>query len=310
MDFDSFAQNNTHTMTAVLKSMTLYRAMHIEGLDEEEILKHEFVFQVSKYDTAGKLLTEESYLSDNSLEHRYSYRYNESGQLVEEKLEEGDDFISEHKTMEYDNEGRLLRVKLHYLDDTYDESEYHYDSKGRLIERSVTDSDGEAGNRTLITYNGDLLISEKEFDQEGGIISGKSFEYDEKGNLLSEEEEGTDFFRVAHTYDDAGLRTFSRKYDQEGHLIEKQSYMFDDQGRSTEVKEESRNGVEIQKIEYDERGNIIHQDSYNDKEELLSKIERQYNSDNRIVTTRVRVEGSGQRPPQDYRIRFDYEYYQ
>lgn len=290
--------------------MTSFRAMHVDGLGEEEILKHEFVFQVSQYDNSGNLLMEETYLPDKSLEHRSSYRYNEGGQLIEEILEEEDGFISEHKTMEYDPEGRLHKVMLHYLDESYDVTEYHYDLEGRVIERKVTDSEGESGNRTVITYEGELLISEIEYDQDGEIIAGRKFEYDDKGNLITEEEEGPDNFRRAHTYDDAGIRTVSRKYNQDGQLIEKQSFIYDDQGRSTEVKEESRSGVEILRMDYDAQGNMIRQNSYNDKEELISSVERQYTTDNRIHKTRVRVEGSGQRPPQDYRLRFEYEFFE
>jgi len=296
-------------MTAVLKTMTSYRAMHVDGLDEDEILKHEFIFQVSKYDAAGNLLVEESFLPDKSLEHRSTYTYNEGGQLIEEMLEEGDGFISEHKTMEYDPEGKLHKIRLHYMDDSFDETSFLYDSNGRVIERSITDSDGEAGNRTVLTYEGDLLVSELEYDQEGEIISGKRFTYDDQGNLLTEEEEGAENFRLSHTYDENGKRSVSRKYNEEGQLVEKHTYTYDDQGRTVEVKDESRNGVEILKMEYDAQGNMIRQDSFNEKEVQVSSVLRKYTADNRIETTLVRVEGSGQRPPQDYRLRFEYEYY-
>lgn len=297
-------------MSLILKSVTSFRAVHTEGLEEEEIRKNEYRFQVSNYDGKGNLVSEESYLPEGDLEHKSTYTYNGLGQLIEEILLEGDEFISEHKTMEYDSEGRLLKEVLHYSDESFDETTISYDSFNRVIGRTTQSDEGEAGNRMVMEYESDLLIAEIEFDEENNIILEKRLEYDEKGNLISESlssPEGTS--KLTFEYDEAGNRSVTRRYDNEGRLVEKNSYSRDEQGRVKEVKEESRSGIEILRMEYDTNGNNTIQETVDSNDVAISRIERVYDVHNRIIQTRVNVAGSGQRPAQDYRIRFENEYY-
>jgi len=297
-------------MTTILKCTQSFRALHTDGLEEEDIRQQEYLHQVTRFDRNGSILSEETLLPDGQMEHKASYLYNEQGKLVEETLMEEDGFVSEHKTMEYDEAGRLCRERLHYMDETYDETTFTYDAQGRLTGKVTRDSDGEDASHTVFEYDGENLVAEIEYGPDNEVVSEKRFEFEEGRLLVSESyanPEGS--YELVHEYDGKGQRALTKRYDGEGHLIERATFIRDEQGRVTETKEESTTGLEIMKVTLDDRGNVLEQATFNDKDELLSRITRTYTEQNQVETTHVLVEGRGQRPSQDYRLRFEYEYY-
>jgi len=297
-------------MAKKLKSQVSYRAVHVDGLEEDDIRKKEYLFQSVSYDPSGNVLGEMTHTPEGEIEHQSTYRYDEAGLVIEEILMESDELISEHKTLEYDEHGRKVKEKLHYLDGSYDETLYSYDEAGSLTGMDTRSSDGEAGNTVVFEYNGSGLSAQREFDAEGELLSEKRFEHDESGNLVTESVGGTgDDFEMVYDYDAGGHRGMTRKYDPDGRLLERMTYIRDEQGRATEVKEESSSGTELIKMEYDDRGNLLIQTAMSEDGSLISRVDRSYDEENRILSTRVLFESRGQRPTQDYRIRFVYEYY-
>ncbi len=296
-------------MALKLKSSRSFRALHTDGLEEEEIREHEYQYQNTEFDEYGNTLSEETFSPEGELEHKSEYAYDNKGRLVEEILIEEDDFISEHRTSEYDEQGRLYKEQLHYLDDSFDETVYTYNAVGMLISKVTTDSEGEVGNRVDLEYKGALLLSEAEYDADGAVISKKKFSYDEVGNLTEESVEGKEEeFSLTHEYGENGKRLVSRRFDRNGKLVARSTYTYDVKGQAVEIREETVTGIELMKMEYDERGNLLLQEtSTEEDEEVLSTVERTYNENDHIVTTHVYINGRGQRAMQDYRIRFEYE---
>jgi YD repeat-containing protein len=297
-------------MEPKIKTVTSFRALHTDGLEEEQIREKEYMYQRSEYDEQGHLLSEETFTADGSLEHKASYVYDEKGFLIEEILIEEDDEVSEHRTMEYDSNGRLVKEKMHYMDDFYDEISYSYDSEGNLVSKISVDSEGEAGNKVIFEYKGKNLVSEVETDSEGNVISSKHFEFDEAGNLIEEGIKSQDEeFEATYEYDDKGHRTLARRYNAQGQLVERNTYMRDAEGRLISMKEETVHGTEMVELENDEKGNQVLQLTSKESGELISRVERSYDTDNLLQFTQVYIEGSGQRLSQDYRLRFEYELY-
>lgn len=297
-------------MESKLKSTISYRASNIEGLDEEEILSHEKLFQKTSFDEKGNVLSEETITPEGALEHKAVYAYTAEGLIREEILMEEDDLVSEHRTMEYNTDGKLMTERLHYLDESYDETVFEYDNAGLLVAKITTDSDGEVTSRVNLVYENGKLVKESEENEEGDILSSYEFKFDEAGNLIEERiEGGAEEYTATHEYDADGHRKVSRKYNEDGHLIERYTYTRDEAGKLTDVKEETVSGIELMHMEYDESGNVILQESTTESEELLSRIERTYLDNNLVKTSTVYIAGKGQRPPQHYRLRFDYEFW-
>jgi len=297
------------SMTPKLKSSRSYRANHTDGLEEEEIRGHEYPYQSTQFDENGNVLSEETFDQDGEIEHKLSYSYDGQGRMVEEILIEEDDFVSEHRTMEYDEQGKLCREQLHYLDESFDETTFTYSDDGLLLSKRTTGSDGEAGNRIEFAYEGKFLVSEIEYDPEGDMISKKLFGFEE-GKLTEESVESKDEeWRLIHEYDETGKRLSSKRYNSKGQLVERSTFSYDEAGHATGISEETVSGTEQVRMEYDEKGNLLVQESLNQEEEVLSRIDRTYDEHNQVLTTHVFVDGRGQRAMQDYRIRFDYEFY-
>ena len=293
-----------------LKSTISYRATNIEGLDEEEILRLEKVYQKTSFDEKSNVLSEETITPDGILEHKAVYAYTAEGQIREEILMEEDGFVSEHRTMEYNSEGKLISERLHYLDESYDETVFEYDSAGLLVSKITTDSDGEVTSKVFLTYENGRLVKESEENEEGDVLLRNEFKFDEAGNLIEESVVGgAEEYTATHEYDADGHRKVSRKYNEEGHLIERYTYTRDEFGKLTDIKEETVSGIELMHMEYDEAGNVILQESTTESEEVVSRIERTYIASNLVNTSTVFIAGKGQRTPQHYRLRFDYEFW-
>lgn len=293
-----------------LKSTISYRASNVDGLNEEEILSHEKVYQKTSFDEKGNVLSEETITPEGILEHKAVYAYTAEGLIREEILMEEDDFVSEHRTMEYNSEGKLITERLHYLDESYDETVFEYDSAGLLISKITTDSDGEITSKVFLSYENGKLVKESEHNEDGDELSSSEFKFDEEGNLVEEiYKGGAEEYASTHEYDADGHRKVSRKYNNYGHLIERYTYTRDESGRLTGVKEESASGIELMHMEYDEAGNVILQESTTESEEVVSRIERTYIANNLVNTSTVYIAGKGQRTPQNYRLRFDYGFW-
>jgi hypothetical protein len=291
-----------------MKSVKSFRANNISDLEENEIREVEFIYQHTLFNKEELPAEVTSYNPDGSVEHIYKYQYNDDGKVVDELLFEADNEITQHRSMEYNAEGQLAKESIFYLDGSADELLYTYDPKGRLLSRRSIDSDGETGNYLVNVYEGELLVSETEYDIAGEVITQRKIIYDEDGNITEEvfrspEED----FRVLYSYDEKGQASVRRRYNDDKHLTERNTFTYDTEGRLSESMEETSAGIEITYVTYDEAGNLILQEEKTEGGELLSSVERTYDEQNRPLTTAVYYDKPGSQVAHHYRIRLEYE---
>ena len=291
-----------------MKYVKSFRANNISDLEESEIRDKEFKYQHTEFDESGLPIEVITYNPDETVEHKYRYQYNSEGKVIDEILLEADDEVTEHRSMEYNAEGQLVKEYIHYLDDTADVMNYTYDEKGRLLSRRSIDSDGETGNYMVNVYDGDLLVSESEYDIAGEIITQRKIIYDENGKITEEifkTPEGN--YDILYSYFENGHASVRRRYNDQKHLTERNTFTYDSEGRLSESMEESSSGIEITYISYDDAGNVILQEEKAEDGDLRSRVERTYDESNRLLTTSVFADKPGQHIPQHYRIRMEYE---
>jgi len=291
-----------------MKYVKSFRANNISDLDETEIRTLEFLFQHTKYDDAGHPVELTTHNPDGSIEHVYKYQYNDEGKAIDELLFEDNNELTEHRSMEYNAEGQLIKENIHYLDGTSDQLIFKYDNHGHMISKRSIDSDGETGNYLVNVYNGNLLTSETEYDIAGEIITQRKIIYDDEGNITEEvfrtpEED----YRILYSYDKNGKASVRRRYNAEKHLTERNTFTYDTDGRLAESMEETSSGIEITYSSYDDAGNIILQEEKSEDGELLSRIQRSYDEQNRPLTTTYMFQKPTQMAPVNYRIRLEYE---
>ena len=290
-----------------MKYIKSFRANHISELDETEIRDKEYLHQYTEFDEAGHPIEAITYQPDGTVEHKYKYKYNSEGKLIDEILLEIDDEITEHRSMEYNDDGQLIKEFIHYLDETADVLIFTYDGEGRLISRKSIDSDGVTGNYIVNVFEGDQLASESEYDIAGEIITQRKIIYDENGKITEEifktPEEN---YNILYSYDEKGVASVRRRYNEDKHLMERNTFTYDFEGRLSESMEETSSGIEITYTGYDSAGNIILQEEKDENGDLLSSIERTYDTSNRPLTTSDFSHKPSQQVPQHYRIRIEY----
>lgn len=291
-----------------MKYVKSFRSNNIADLDETQIREKEYIHQQTEFDEAGNPIGTITYNPDGTIEHKYKYKYNSEGKLIDELLLESDDEITEHRSMEYNTDGQLIKEYIHYLDGTADALIYTYDKEGRLLSRRSIDSEGETGNYLINVYDGDHVVSETEYDIADVIITQRKIIYDENGKITEEvfrtPEEN---YNILYSYDEKGVASVRRRYNEEKHLMERNTFTYDFEGRISESMEETSSGIEITFTGYDSAGNVIIQEEKTEDGELLSSIERAYDSSNRLLSTSVFSHKPGQQIPQHYRIRLEYE---
>ena len=291
-----------------MKYVKTFRANNISELDETEIRDKEYLHQYTEFDEAGHPIEAITYLPDGTVEHKYNYKYNSEGKLVDEILLEFDDEVTEHRSMEYNDEGKLAKEYIHYLDGTADTLIYTYDKEGRLLSRRSIDSDGETGNYLVNVYEGNHVVSETEYDITGIIITQRKIIYDEDEKIIEEVfKTPEENYNILYSYDEKGVASVRRRYNEDKHLMERNTFTYDFEGRLSESMDETSSGIEITYTGYDSEGNVILQEEKSEGGELLSSIERTYDSENRPLTTSVFSQKPGQQVPQHYRIRIEYE---
>jgi YD repeat-containing protein len=291
-----------------MKYMKSFRANHISELDETEIREKEYLHQYTEFDETGHPIEAITYQPDGTVEHKYQYKYNSEGKVVDEILIESDDEVTEHRSMEYNEQGQLAKEYIHYLDGTADQLIYTYDKEGHLLSRRSIDSDGETGNYLVNVYEGDHLVSESEYDITGTIITQRKIIYDEAGNIIEEVfKTPEENYNILYSYDEKGVASVRRRYNEDKHLMERNTFTYDFEGRLSESMDETSSGIEITYTAYDSAGNIILQEEKTEDGELLSSVERTYDSSNRPLNTSVFSRKPGQQLPQHYRMRMEYE---
>jgi hypothetical protein len=301
-------------MSKTLKSVSVYRYDILEnGLADEIENWDAFIQSKTEYAEEGHLIREITYGSWGDEEQLIEYVYDEQTQLIEEKYYQGDEELTESKVYERDPSGRILKEYHRFFDGSEDVLEYQYDENSILKEKVMTDSDGDAERKEVFEYSGDKLVKEMVMDGQGSIISEASYSYNEEGKL-----EQTDQYsiedgrseRIVTVFDAAGNRKKELKYNTQEQLVEINRFIYSEDGKLLEIEEENQRGKSYLAFTYDEKGeHVTGQEELNDKGEVISSIEREFDEEGRLLTATVFIDGMNYRPNQNYLIRYTYEFY-
>lgn len=301
-------------MPKTLKSVCVYRYDILEnGLADGVEDWDSFIQSKTEYTAEGQIIKEISYGHYGDVEQIIDYLYNQEMQLLEEKYYQGDEELTETKSYERDENGQLVREYHRFLDGSEDVLEYQYDDKSLMLEKTLTDSDGDTERKELFEYAGDKLIKETIVDGHGNLVSEATYSYTEEGIL-----EKTDHYaiedgrseRLVSVFDNAGNRKKVLKYNTQEKLVEINRFIYSDAGQLIEIEEENQRGKSFITFTYDEEGkNIVSQEEVNDKGDVLSTIEREFDEEGRLLTATVFVDGMNYRPNQNYLVRYTYEFY-
>lgn len=205
---------------------------------------------VHEYDDKWRMLSVKTYLN-GELSSALDYSYSEDESLVTVKTDSRlyGESLAEYR-QEFDSEGRLTKSVSYNDGVLIGSTEYSYDSKGRETELVSRDASGE-------------------------IYSKLIYEYDKKGNLISQSVETSAYTsRQEHSYDKAGHLIGTKSY-RNGSLESRVEYTWEDGVRHGSSYDAEDKLIGTSHALHDDFGNILIEDSY-DKlgtQQLITRYE-------------------------------------
>jgi hypothetical protein len=165
---------------------------------------------------------------------------------------------------------------------------FKYDNKGLKTEKRPYNKDGNPFNYYKYSYNTfNQIISEIWFDYSNNEIVQKiTFEYDEKGNLVTQTVYSPDNISAIskYNYDDLGRKFEYNYYDRNGLLKWIRKYNYDDSNRLLEnisIDSYSKEMTRKTGYKYDAFGNVNEESKYNSDSSLKEELSLN------IFTTRI-----------------------
>ena len=301
-------------MTKPLKTATLYKNDYLlEDAQSDDLRIKAYKYSETRYDEQGNVVMEIKYAENSKISEKIVNRYNENGHLIEEIYFLDEVEIAERKTFERDTSGKIIKAYKHYLDDSKDTIEYHYDDEGQLKEILGYDVDGDLERKEIFDYQDDKISSLKAFGEEGQPILEKIYTYTDSGNRVdtSEWDEMTgEKTKSIEKFDNRGHILETQRYDHQDQLIDKVSFVSNESGDIINWNEESQLlGKSATEVTYDEQGNDILQVEKNESGEVITKVERKFDNNNRVTESRVFIDGQGKHISQKYFISYEYTFY-
>ena len=240
------------------------------------------------------LLVAEDYqdIAHGGLWSKYmEYSYDKKGRLIEI----GDLHAAEdYRYYDYGKDGRLAMMIKGTSGSTWAAEKYEYDEAGRVIKimdytlsydgvksRDDWKKQPLTDNGWLVRfYDGDLLVKEDHFAQNGSFLYGKVYVYDQEGRVIEDYEVDEQGVQKVSEFGKRYRTTY--QYDQDGRLIEDTYYG----SRIVTTQYEYTDGRLTKKtnlytgyvtyFHYDENGNLEEDDTYANMGRSLSSKTRYY----------------------------------
>jgi len=281
-----------------------------DGIPEE---RDPWLHTAYAYDVRGNLLSEVSYTTYGLTEQTATYTYDAADRLTSEKfVQEGDDF-SEWREYLRDEQGMITQEVHHFLDGTQDVVEYQYGDDGKLLRKAFVNDDGDLEKEEIMTYANGKLLEEKTLSYDGALLAKHLYEYHSNGEIQQHEqlipdEKGE--LKHMSFYDESGNKIKVLVYNGLGQLVEITRMTYDENNVLIKTEEENqfKNGVIA--YETDEENRVKRQIEKDPDGALISSVIRTYDADGRILESVVFVEGSVLQSTQDYKLQYEYEFYE
>lgn len=301
-------------MTKKIRSITVIRFDYlVHNVNEEEPGLHEHLSHHQAFDSEGRLVKDVKYDKNGELEEMYEFSYGELGRLELENYYEEEGEPVEKKRFEYNERGELTTIYKHYFDGSLDTTVCRYNENGELIERVLTNDEGETEQREHFTWADGKLIQEEVMDGEGTPMSRRTVTYDQHGRILSTTtwEGNSDVeMSIVNKYDDAGNLTGVERLDAEGELLEATHYEVDEDGNKVAISESAFQPDVQMQVTYNRQNLPVKEEEITKTGEVLTRIERIFNTDDRETETEVYINGQGQQVSRHYFLKYTYEYFE
>ncbi|MFW6352631.1 MAG: hypothetical protein ACOC2E_09600 [Bacteroidota bacterium] len=280
----------------------------LQSTSDEELEEKEHLFSKTLFNKNGKTTREIQYDEQGNITQDFEYTYDEKGNLTEKILHDDEGGFGEKVTFEYDQNGKKSREFIHYIDETYDTVVFIRNDDGLTIKKEIIDYDGDTESTEEFEYQGKNLVKHTVKDDAGQTVSVVQVTYDEKGNITEEAEqnleEGITKIKKVE-YFPSGNKKEVLTYTNDD-LTGKVTMTEDEKGQIVKIIEETPCQKNTTIMKYDDSGNIVYQEESDRKGKLISHVTRQYDDENKMISSQVFIDGQGRRLSRNYTLRHDY----
>lgn len=301
-------------MTKKIRSIAVNRFDYlIRSVHEEEPGLHGHLSRLQEFDIEGRLLKDVKYDKGGDLEEMFEFFYGDKGRLEGENYYEDEQEPAEKKRFVYNEAGELTTIFKYYSDGSVDTTVCRYNETGQLIERMVTNDEGETEQRERYEWTDGRLVVEEVMDGSGTSMSRRTIEYDPQCKILSTTTwDGTADVEttIVNEYDASGTLIGIKHLDSDGDILEATLFQVDEDGNKVAVSESAYQPDVQTQVTYNKSDLPVKEEEVTKSGDVLSRIERTYNSEGREAETEVYLNGQGQQVSRHYFLKYDYEYFE
>jgi YD repeat-containing protein len=202
---------------AIAYEIYIYNAKQLISKKEVKTEVGHHTVTTYEYDDHGNMVkSHEVNIQDSSPVQTILCTYNADNQLARKEIQYFNGGMNTVTTYTYNESGNLVKDSCSWegTDRVY-ENMYYYDGRGRKI-KHIQGYKGAEKNTTM-TWTYDAKNRLMKYTQTGSSDMLKTYEYDNKGNVIKEfQDNGGYSFTHTHTYDTYGNRTKTVFNDSKG----------------------------------------------------------------------------------------------
>lgn len=244
-----------------IKSTAVYSVT--EESSEEGVL-----VQLEKRDEEGRLILEEKYYGDGTIESRIERTFNEKGlPQLQREFSGVSSAPDQETTYRYSAAGRLEEATIKYQDGSFTYRKFTHDEAANSETINIVDEDGEYEGKEFRKYDSEgRILAEVIHDDSGKLEEDVTREYDEHGLILSRITVFPDDYKTTEQFlyerNDQGLILHRRIVDEEEKLLRADEF------------------------DYDEKGNTIRHTAQDFNQGWAIVDEWTYNEDSKVIATK------------------------
>ncbi len=283
----------------------------LESAFDEDVNEVGYPYLERDYSAEGNLLREVTFNMEGEIQEHLAYEYDEKGRRITMRNYLDDEEVIETVRYVYENDDKPVLATKKYADGSEDYIGYQYDSEGNLIKKVVINEDEENEEFEQWKYiNGkEVWYERREYDEP---VFREEQDYDSEGRavVITMWEADIDKTTIHKLfYNEDGQRNRIEKYNDAGKLISvTQIHSFKD-GEPLEISETTGTTISRASYRYDDKGQMILQQDFNNSNDLINEVRRTYTEDGLISSTEVITDRLGEGMNQHYRIEYLYEFY-
>ena len=199
--------------------------------------------------------------------------------------------------MKYNAKGKIIeKSEFDVEGNKTGKKTWKYNSRGKVIERVEYGAEGNRTGKTTWKYNSKGKVLEKvEYDAEGNETGKSTWKYNSRGDIIEVPAseiggaDGNGISKITCKYDKKGNRVELAGYDYSDSLALKKRWYYSKDGilALAEKYDSTESFEKVTLYSYDNRGNVAEIQVYNAVGELKSKLSFKYDRMGNVIETRV-----------------------